>query len=127
MNAAWLDLFGIFPAFFATLKLSRHMQIAGACCAIGDSKAISKPRVIANASASYTSWVVPRAAPPLLNQLSTHSITHPAPVLLGLPALSYSWDPSVYKSISNGPAFLVHFLTFFAATFLLPVSPEAFR
>ncbi len=43
MNVAWLDPFGIFPALFATLKLSTHMQIAGACRAIGDSKAISKP------------------------------------------------------------------------------------
>ena len=127
MNVAWPDPFGIFPALFATLKLSRHMQIAGACRAIGDSKAISKPRVMANASASYTSCVVPRALPPLLNQLPTHSITHPAPVPLGLPALSYSWDPSVYKSISNGPAFLIHFLTFSAATFLLPVPSEASR
>ena len=34
MNVAWPDPLGIFPAFFATLKLSRHMQIAGACRAI---------------------------------------------------------------------------------------------
>ena len=26
MNVAWLDPFGMFPAYFATLKLSRHMH-----------------------------------------------------------------------------------------------------
>lgn len=85
------------------------MQITSAYCAIEDSKVISKLQVIANASTLYTSYIVPRTVLPLLNQLSTHSITYLALVSLGLPALSYSWDLFMYKSISNSPTFLIYF------------------
>lgn len=63
INVAWLRSVWNFSCFFATLELSRHMWIAGATCAIGESEAIPKPRAIAYASASYTSCVVPRASP----------------------------------------------------------------
>lgn len=77
----------------------------------------------AAASASYTLWVTPSEIPRLPCQLPTQCITHPAPVPVTMPALSISYDPSVYITMSSGFKDCSHALNFVLALslFLVPL------
>ena len=61
LKAFWLDPFGILPAAWATLRLSRQTWIALAALIIGHVTAASRPLHKPHASTSYTSACTPSA------------------------------------------------------------------